>query len=303
MPDTARTARSGSSQRHVRIPAPEDAGPPHRLVVSPLEGCSHVLRSHPQTRRPALPRPDRARSAGRPLRRVRARPRLRRRGLGGGSRAYGRHCRARAPPQSLRRARRPGLRRLDRRRPGTARLPLRPPALRGHRSRPHLGSQAAPARVSVPPLDADRQHRAGARRLRPLPGCTAAAREPGLRRHRQQGHGPEPQLRPARQLLQPDRCRAEPPLRLRPDRRRRARPARPVPLAPPARRRLSRADAADHRRHRQPLHLRRGRRWSRRRSRLARRLPAAGTGRRAGAAPAPQKAWTPHSAPSRARAA
>ncbi len=50
------------------------------------------------------------------------------------------------------------------------------------------------------------------------------------------------------------------------------------------RRRLPRADAADHRRHRQPLPLRRGRRWSRRRRRLARRLPAACTGRRAGAA-------------------
>ena len=117
--------------------------------------------------------------------------------------------------------------------PAAARLPLRRPPLRGHRSRPHLGPPAAPARVSVPAHDADRQHRARARRLRPLPGRAAAPREPRLRRHRQHAHGPEPQLRPARQPLQPDRGRAEPPLRLRADRRRRARAARLVPLAPP----------------------------------------------------------------------
>ena len=56
----------------------------------------------------------------------------------------------------------------------------------------------------------------------------------------QHPHGPEPQLRPARQPLQPDRGRAEPPFRLLADRRRRGRAARLAPLAAPRRRRLPR---------------------------------------------------------------
>ena len=58
------------------------------------------------------------------------------------------------------------------------------------------------------------------------PAAPPRLAEPRLRRHRQHAHGPEPQLRPARQPLQPDRGRAQPPLRLLADRRRRARAAR-----------------------------------------------------------------------------
>ena len=145
---------------------------------------------------------------------------------------------------------------------------------------------------------------ARARRLRPLSGRPAAAREPRLRRHRQHAHGPEPQLRPARQPLQPDRGRAQPPLRLRADRRRRRRPARLAALAPPPRRRVSRADAPDHRRDRQPLPLRRRRRRPRRRRRLARgRAPARLRRRRPVRLAAPNDTWTPHSTPSHAQAA
>ena len=101
---------------------------------------------------------------------------------------------------------------------------------------------------------------ARARRLRPVPGSAAAPGRPRLRRHGQHAHRPEPQLRPARQPLQPDRGRPEPALRLLADRRRRDRAARVAPLDPHRRRRVSRADAARDRRHRQPLPLRRLRR-------------------------------------------
>ena len=78
------------------------------------------------------------------------------------------------------------------------------------------------------------------------------------------------------------------------------------------RRRLPGADAADHRRDRQPLPLRRRRRRPRRRRRLVRGLAAVAPRRRAGAGPrrarsvrlaAPNEAWTPHSTPSHAQAA
>ena len=118
------------------------------------------------------------------------------------------------------------------------------------------------------------------------PAAPAAPRRPRLRGHGHHPHRAQPELRPARQLLQPDRGRPEPALRLLADRRRRDRAARLLPLAADRRRRLPRRDAPDHRRHGQPLHLRRRRRCSRRRDRLARRLPARGSGpSRTGTAP------------------
>ena len=118
------------------------------------------------------------------------------------------------------------------------------------------------------------------------PGSAAAPRRPRLRRHGHDPHRAQPELRPAGQLLQPDRGRPEPALRLLADRRRRTRAARLVPLAADRGSRLPRRDAPDHRRNGQPLHLRRRRRCSRRRDRMARRLPARGSGpSRTGTAP------------------
>ena len=242
MPDTARAARWGSSLRHVRSTRTGRRWLPHRPVVSPLEGWQpHV---------PSIASAD----AGRPypgrielaaLAVLYGAYELVRgfggRGLGGAPRA--------TPPTSSRSSAASisssssdvqDVVGCDHRRAALLGLPLRPAPFRGHRCRPHLGSPAAPARVPVPPHDADRQHGARARRLRhSTRPRRRGSRTSGFADTVSTGHGPEPQLRPARQLLQPDRRRAEPPLRLLADRRRRARRGshRPLPLrarsAPP----------------------------------------------------------------------
>ena len=238
-----------------------------------LTGCGHVHRClSPSHRSPPPLRPCRAAGPLRALRPVRARPRLRRRELGGGARTHRRHRGARAAPQRLRRARRPVGRLRGRRRARPARVPLRRAPLRRHRSRRDLDPPPPPRRFRAPADDPHRRNGARARRLRLLPGRAAPPGRPRLRRHGHDAHRAEPELRLPRQPLQPDRSRAEPALRLRARRRRRAVPRLDAPQPADRVRALSRADAARDRRDRQPLLLRRSSRRPRGRGRLVGRL-------------------------------
>ena len=161
---------------------------------------------------------------------LRARPRLRQRGLAAARAAYLRHRRARAPPPPLRRARRRAVLLASR---------------RGLAARPHstsscisAGTAAAltcapppPARVSVPPHDTDRQHRAGADRYVLYPAAPPRLAGLGFADTVTTHTGLNLSSDLLGSLLQPDRGRPEPALRLLADRRRRDRAARLVPLA------------------------------------------------------------------------
>ena len=161
------------------------------------------------------------------------------------------------------------------RRARAARLPLRRAPFRGHGRCAHLGAPPAPARVSVPAHDADRQHGARARRLRPVSRRAAAPRDLGFADTVSTHTGLNLSSDLLGSLYNP--IAAVPSLHfgyslivgVAVAQLASRRSLRLVGAAYPG------ADAPDHRRDRQPLPLRRRRRRPRRRRRLVRRLAAA----------------------------
>ena len=243
MPDSAAAAQGrslhhGDPQHAVRgstVTEPRDAGMPHGSRFVGLRVLRHVLDPPPSPRSPALPGSHRARSARRPVRRYEL-------VRGFGSENWAPHGRTR--PTSSRSSGGSGSsssrtsrisRALLSRSACAARAPLRRASLPRtagvliwvHSRRRHAFAflrttlivstgLALPGTSSTPP-----RRRGSPTSASPTP--SAPTRD-------------QPQLRPARQPLQPDRGRPEPPLRLRPDGRGRRRVAR-VAGRPPDRRR------------------------------------------------------------------
>ena len=140
-------------------------------------------------------RPRRGGGSRRPLRDVRARPRLRRRGLDGCARPHGRHRRPRALPRDLLGARYPDRFGLGSGPRGRPRRPLHLAPLRGHDRLRRVGAPPPPGRVRGCTDNSRGLDGACARRLPHVPRCSATPRRARLHGHGHEERRRQPELR------------------------------------------------------------------------------------------------------------